>query len=79
MLFRDDHVEATYQHWGFAPVRDQCGDSSVSDWPPTQLTATRWAYKEDIPYVRAVRHIPRWAKDRLPATYLMALDTKVRI
>ncbi|KAL9627709.1 MAG: hypothetical protein Q9204_006384, partial [Flavoplaca sp. TL-2023a] len=36
----------------------------------------RWAYKEDIPYVRAVRHIPRWAKDRLPATYLMALDTK---
>lgn len=36
----------------------------------------RWAYKEDIPYMRAVRFVPRTMKDKLPATYLMALDTQ---
>ncbi|KAL8911200.1 MAG: hypothetical protein Q9171_003606 [Xanthocarpia ochracea] len=35
----------------------------------------RWAYREDIPYVRAVRHIPRETRERLPPLYLNALDT----
>ncbi|KAL8924851.1 MAG: hypothetical protein Q9172_002470 [Xanthocarpia lactea] len=34
-----------------------------------------WAYREDIPYVRAVRHIPRETRERLPPLYLNALDT----
>lgn len=36
-----------------------------------------WAYREHIPYVRAVRYVPRAMKDKLPATYLVALDTQV--
>ncbi|KAL9581434.1 MAG: hypothetical protein Q9212_003898 [Teloschistes hypoglaucus] len=35
-----------------------------------------WAYREHIPYVRAVRYVPRAMKDKLPATYLAALDTQ---
>lgn len=42
-----------------------------------QLIPSSWAYKEHIPYVRAVRYVPRAMKDRLPATYLVALDTQV--
>lgn len=40
-----------------------------------QLIPCSWAYREHIPYVRAVRYVPRAMKDKLPATYLMALDT----
>ena len=34
-----------------------------------------WAVREDIPFIRAVRHIPQVMKKRLPAQYLKALDT----
>lgn len=35
----------------------------------------RWAVREDIPFIRAVRFIPIAMKQRLPAQYLRALDT----
>ena len=37
-----------------------------------------WATKDDIPYIRVVRFIPKAMKDKLPAYYLSALDTQVR-
>lgn len=38
----------------------------------------RWALREDIPYVRAIRLVPPAMKQKLPAEYIMALDTTVR-
>lgn len=35
----------------------------------------RWAVREDIPFIRAVRFVPAIMKQRLPAQYLKALDT----
>ena len=35
----------------------------------------RWAIREDIPYVRAIRHVPDVIKQKLPAEYDNALDT----
>lgn len=39
--------------------------------------AHSWAIREDIPYIRAVRFIPAVMKHKLPAEYLLALDTTV--
>lgn len=36
-----------------------------------------WILKDEIPLIRAIRFIPQDMKDRLPATYHYALDTKV--
>ncbi|KAL8974578.1 MAG: hypothetical protein Q9197_001199 [Variospora fuerteventurae] len=36
----------------------------------------RWAYREDIPYFRAVRHVPAEMREKLPARYLAALDSQ---
>lgn len=36
---------------------------------------SRWAVREDIPFIRAVRFVPAIMKQRLPAQYLKALDT----
>ncbi|KAL9058873.1 MAG: hypothetical protein Q9206_001727 [Seirophora lacunosa] len=36
----------------------------------------RWAYREDVPYFRAVRHVPAVMREKLPARYLAALDTQ---
>lgn len=35
----------------------------------------RWILQEEIPYIRAIRHVPQEMKDRLPAEYHHALDT----
>lgn len=35
----------------------------------------RWICEEDIPYVRAIRHVPAEMKDKLPGEYHEALDT----
>ncbi|KAL6719846.1 hypothetical protein ACLMJK_001767 [Lecanora helva] len=34
-----------------------------------------WAIREDIPFIRAIRYVPPFMKQRLPAEYLSALDT----
>ena len=36
-----------------------------------------WAMKELIPFIRVIREVPKSIIDRLPATYIGALDTKV--
>lgn len=36
-----------------------------------------WAVREEIPFVRAVRLVPRVMKEKLPAHFLGALDTRV--
>ncbi|KAI1625976.1 hypothetical protein EDD37DRAFT_324476 [Exophiala viscosa] len=38
-------------------------------------TVLRWIQQEDIPYIRAIRHLPQEMKDRLPSEYHMSLDT----
>ncbi|KIV83293.1 hypothetical protein PV11_05331 [Exophiala sideris] len=38
-------------------------------------TVLRWIQQEDIPYIRAIRHVPQEMKDRLPPEYHMSLDT----
>lgn len=38
-----------------------------------------WAVREDIPFIRAVRFVPAVMKQKLPAEYLKALDTTVRL
>lgn len=35
----------------------------------------RWAIKEEIPYVRAIRFVPSIVKHKLPAEYIHVLDT----
>ena len=35
----------------------------------------RWAIREDIPFIRAIRHVPNPLKQRLPAELHHALDT----
>ncbi|KAL9103995.1 MAG: hypothetical protein Q9163_001015 [Psora crenata] len=43
---------------------------------PTSLGEMhRWAIAEDMPYIRAIRHVPAAMKKRLPAPYMLALDT----
>lgn len=39
----------------------------------------RWAVREEIPFVRAIRLIPLVMREKLPGHYLGALDTKVGI
>ena len=36
-----------------------------------------WAVAEDVPFVRAIRHVPAAMKKSLPAEYMSALDTTV--
>ena len=38
-----------------------------------------WAVHEEIPFIRALRSIPMEVRRTLPAHYLKALDTQVRI
>ncbi|KAK5043300.1 hypothetical protein LTR13_001071 [Exophiala sideris] len=38
-------------------------------------TVLGWIQQEDIPYIRAIRHVPQEMKDRLPPEYHMSLDT----
>jgi len=38
-------------------------------------TVIRWIQQEDIPYMRAIRHVPAEMKERLPGEYHAALDT----
>ncbi|KIX04020.1 uncharacterized protein Z518_07573 [Rhinocladiella mackenziei CBS 650.93] len=38
-------------------------------------TMLRWIQQEDIPFIRAIRHVPPEMKDRLPGEYQMSLDT----
>ncbi|KAL2413105.1 hypothetical protein ABEF95_014573 [Exophiala dermatitidis] len=38
-------------------------------------TILNWIQKEDIPFIRAIRHVPVEMKDRLPGEYHIALDT----
>lgn len=35
----------------------------------------RWIREEDVPYIRAIRHVPAEMKDKLPGEYHEALDT----
>ncbi|KAK5207081.1 hypothetical protein LTR41_007148 [Exophiala xenobiotica] len=35
----------------------------------------KWIQHEDIPYIRAIRHVPQEMKDRLPSEYHLSLDT----
>ncbi|KIW94805.1 uncharacterized protein Z519_04782 [Cladophialophora bantiana CBS 173.52] len=35
----------------------------------------KWIVEEDIPFIRAIRHVPQDMKDRLPGEYHQALDT----
>ena len=37
-----------------------------------------WTVREEIPFIRAVRLVPRKMKEKLPAHFLGALDTRVR-
>lgn len=37
----------------------------------------RWAIKEEIVFIRAVRSVPLVMRERLPGQYLSALDTRV--
>ena len=41
-----------------------------------RLTESRWIQTEDIPYIRAIRHVPSEMKARLPGEYQRALDTE---
>lgn len=73
LLLRNDPAATTCQYWGDASV---CG--SVFDLSHDILLRQpllSWAVREDIPFIRAVRHIPQVMKKRLPAQYLKALDT----
>jgi RNA polymerase I-specific transcription initiation factor RRN7 len=43
---------------------------------PTSLCQIlRWIRQEDVPYIRAIRHVPAEMKDKLPGEYHEALDT----
>ena len=51
---------------------------------PTQYfwlmaSVSSWVVREDIPFIRAVRFVPAVMKQKLPAEYLKALDTTVRL
>ncbi len=35
----------------------------------------QWAIREDMPFIRAIRYVPADIKEKLPAEYIMALDT----
>ncbi|KIW83155.1 hypothetical protein Z517_02399 [Fonsecaea pedrosoi CBS 271.37] len=35
----------------------------------------KWILEEEVPFIRAIRHVPRDMKDRLPGEYQQALDT----
>ena len=37
----------------------------------------RWIIQEEIPYFRAIKHIPMEMRERLPAAYARALDSNV--
>ena len=52
------------------------GESSFQSFPLT-WSVSRWAVREDIPFIRAVRFVPAAIKQKLPAEYLKALDTTV--
>ncbi|KEF57854.1 uncharacterized protein A1O9_05775 [Exophiala aquamarina CBS 119918] len=44
---------------------------------PIELaTILRWVQEEDIPFIRAIRHVPQEMKERLPSEYQAALDTR---
>ncbi|EXJ82645.1 hypothetical protein A1O3_06458 [Capronia epimyces CBS 606.96] len=38
-------------------------------------TLLKWIQQEDIPFIRAVRHVPAEMKDRLPGEYRLSLDS----
>ncbi|KAK7896968.1 hypothetical protein LTR67_004856 [Exophiala xenobiotica] len=43
---------------------------------PVSLARTfKWIQHEDIPFVRAIRHVPQEMKERLPSEYHLSLDT----
>jgi RNA polymerase I-specific transcription initiation factor RRN7 len=43
---------------------------------PTSLCQIlRWIHQEDVPYIRAIRHVPAEMKGKLPGEYHEALDT----
>ena len=44
-------------------------------YPLTLKTLFTWLETESIPFIRAIRHVPKEMKDRLPAEYHEALDT----
>ena len=43
----------------------------------TNRVCYSWAIKELVPFIRVIREVPQGIIDRLPATYIGALDTKV--
>ncbi|KAJ9614192.1 hypothetical protein H2200_002328 [Cladophialophora chaetospira] len=47
--------------------------------PVGQAILLRWILEEDIPFVRAIRHVPQDMKDRLPGEYHQSLDTTTRL
>ncbi|EXJ54112.1 hypothetical protein A1O7_09449 [Cladophialophora yegresii CBS 114405] len=47
--------------------------------PVGQATFLRWILEEDIPFIRAIRHVPQEMKDRLPGEYHQSLDTTTRL
>ncbi|KIW63244.1 hypothetical protein, variant [Phialophora macrospora] len=47
--------------------------------PVGQATFLRWILEEDVPYIRAIRHVPQDMKDRLPGEYHQSLDTTTRV
>ena len=48
----------------------------ASKWTFAKIVlVSSWAFRDDIPFIRAVRFVPAVMKQRLPAQYLKALDT----
>lgn len=39
----------------------------------------RWIHEEDVPYIRAIRHVPAEMKEKLPGEYHEALDTSTML
>lgn len=37
----------------------------------------QWIHEEDLPYIRAIRHVPAEMRDKLPGEYHEALDTSI--
>ena len=62
---------------GMGEIHRYVRELKISEGNGSCGLVSRWAVREDIPFIRAVRFVPIVMKQKLPAEYIKALDTTV--